>query len=416
MWVRNRLVFLPVFLLLVFAGGLACRGAPKKKAAYRLQQVQNVAKEVRGWKMLRNPGRAEPSWLILKADELMLVRGTAEKTIALPPRFVGWVVSRQGRFFALFNLAAQKKSGGGKTVLQAGVYSAEGRLLYRLHRPKAYDEPVPARVLSDRDGTLVLGESATARLFFFGPDGRLLREVTLFPDAEYDLERLLQIDVSADGRRVAVLAGRRGASPLDAGVPNPSGEPHVFLFDADGNLLWQRRLQGGAPQNVALSPDGEFLLASSYSSYSDGRLERSTALLRRDGTVVRTLPVLFRSAAFAPQAGAVLLADRSAARLIRLSSGEALWQVRYSRKAGMVAAAGLSPEADRAFVLTARNAFEKDRFVFKQPVLHVIDRSGSLVQELTFPQEAFLTPSLTVASGRIFLGLIHKLYRIEVQR
>jgi len=404
-----------IIFLMFFSAGLACQGAPKQPV-YKSVPLQSVQKEVLSWRVLQLAGKEEPAWLALEADEVLLRHGSQSKSIPLGPGFVDLITSRLGKYFAVFSLLPGKKTQRGGKILQVQVYSADGQLLYRIQKQQAYDDPIPARVLSDRGGALILGESATGRLIFYGPAGQRLHQVVLFPDTQYDLERLLQLAVSEDGSTVAVLASKRGPSPVDSNAPHPSGEPAVFLLDGNGNRLWQAPLRQAAPQNLALSPSGDFVFASSYSSYTGGRLEKSTTLFRRNGSVVRTLPFLFRHADFSSAANVALLADRSVTRLLELSTGELRWQVRYPHKTGMVVAARISPKADQVFVLTARNVFDNDRFIFQQPVLHVLNSGGTQLQELPFPQEKFLSPALEIRDARIFLGFRNRLYRIEAQQ
>ena len=410
----TRLVLL-TFLVFLLSGGMACQSAPKKNPALAAKQIQSIAAEVRVWKVLKSAeGRELP--LALKGDGIQIFQPTRTLELPLPDHFLDLIVSRQGRYFAVFSLVSGSKSPRSDKTLTATVYSAEGEELYRVRRLVYYDEPLPARVVSDLGGMLILGQSATGQLDFYSETGSLVKQVLLFRDAQFDLERLLQLAVSADGRSVAVLASKRGASPLDSGAPDPSGEPHLFLFDAGGNELWRMPLMQTTPQNLAISPDGRLVVASSYSSYQKSPIQKNTVIVRADGKKLGETDFLFRHADFAQEAGTVLLADRSEARLIAPDRARVLWKVRYPRKSGIIAAAAVQPDARRAFVLTAANRFEAGRFVFAQPVLHVLDAQGVQRQEIPFPKENFLAPALYVRGNQAILGFSHSLYRIEAQR
>ena len=95
----------------------------------------------------------------------------------------------------------------------------------------------------------------TGEVWFYNGEGNLLRHNFLFPGSDYDLEKILQISFSADGRQVTMAATRKGMAPVDADVRDPSAHPFLFLFAPDGALRWQKALPGYMLQSMAASPD-----------------------------------------------------------------------------------------------------------------------------------------------------------------
>ena len=398
-------------LFILFTVGLSQPALPNN-TVFNAAPTQTFSGEVRAYKTLNT----EDALLSLDDKNITIRSASGQKRIFLPEYFIDLYTSRSGAYFAVTALIPQKKYQPADKQLQVDVYSAQGNLLYTIQRHKHYDDPIPQVVVSDNDGSLILGESAEGRLFFYSSNGQLIRRVVLFTDANYDLERTLQIAVNAAGDRITVLAGKRSASPLDSDAPNPSAEPYLFLFDADGIEQWRKPLAQTTPQNVAISPDGSSVFAGSFSAYTDGRIEKRTQLFRENGTVINALPLLFRSAEFLSSDAKALLADRSTVYLVDARNGKITAQKAFPPEKGMITAARFDREGNRIFVLTARNRFEDGRFIFKQPALHILTPKGTTVQTMPFPNETFIQPALQIDNDQVFIGFMHHLYKIEKTR
>ncbi|MCD6374882.1 MAG: hypothetical protein J7L94_05105, partial [Caldisericaceae bacterium] len=57
-----------------------------------------------------------------------------------------------------------------------------------------------------------------------------------------------------------------------------------------------------------------------------------------------------------------------------------------------------------------------NRFEFHKPQIYIFNGKGKLLEQISFENEFFLHPALTIKNNEIYLGLSHNLYRIEVQR
>ncbi len=398
---------------------LSCQVLPKRSAPYRQLQMLPMQQEVQAWKFLHAESAAGPAYLALEPDRIVLQSDTgAAKSIPLPPHFVEFSASRSGRDFGVVSVVSRSKNPRTEKIVHLRVYSLSGNPLYDLKRPRYFDEPMPSYVISDADGRAIIGVNATGQLYFYDTGGNLLREVTLFRDAEYDLERILQMDVSEDGNSVAVLASKRGSAPLDSDAPNPSGEPHLFLFDREGRELWRKPLPETSAGQLALSPDGQYLLASTYSVDMKGHIFKGTSIVDRNAREIGRVTALFRVADFAPAAHLAFLADRNRAVLIDLKTGTARWEYLLSRKQGMIAAVDLAHDAEQVVLLAAKNQYEGHRFVFTDPLVFILDGTGKEIQSIQVEDAKFLSPALMLNEndGKIYLGFSRSLQIYGAQK
>ncbi len=409
--------FITFFVFLFFAVGiLPAQKGINKQAMYKTVQKHLYQNETKLYAIGTGHEKTNAMFLEVNDKNIIIRSGSVEKQIALPEYFIGLYPSRGGAYFAVAELIPQEKYRPSDKHLRIDVYSSEGDGLYTVQRLHHYDDPVPQIIVSDNGGTLILGRSAEGRLLFYSAEGQLAGEAVLFGDGEYDLERWLKMAISLDGNRLAVCAGKRGASPMDSDAPHPSAEPYLFLFDGQGVKQWQKRLAKDTPQNVALSPDGRSIFAAGFSAYQDGRIEKMTRLFRDNGAVVQSWPVLFRTADFSPATGNALLADRSNVYVIATGSGQMTAKKPFPPEQGLISAVRFNTTGDHIFILTAVNRFDEGRFIFMQPALHILTPEGTTVQTLPFPDETFLEPALQIDNDRVFIGFTHHLYKIEKTR
>lgn len=407
----SKRLFIFFILLLLFFGFQSRNEESSKKA----QIVTHLQQEVRQWIFPASTSDAPLLYFTLSEKKLLLtdVSGTTE--LNLPPHFYQINTSLQGQRFFLSQLFPPGKEQ--KTAqLVVKVYSDSVTLLSEISYPLLEPESIPQVTLLDNGG-LILSESAIGQLNFYAPSGNLTRQIRLFDDAGYDLERVLLVAAgNARSGKVAVLASKKGSAPLDSNVPVPSGEPHLFLFDFQGNKLWQKALPEAAPANLAFSPDGKSLLVSVYSSYLFKDIVKKTLLMQADGAILKSFPFLFKHADFDSQSKLALIADRFTARQINLENGNLLWEYHFLPEKGMITNLKLNESGQTATILTGINRFSNNRFEFHKPQIYIFNGKGKLLEQISFENEFFLHPALTIKNNEIYLGLSHNLYRIEVQR
>ena len=406
---KKILFFTQVFLLAIVS-------VYAQKAQYKALPLYSSRHEILLSGLIPTSQDKEPSVIIAANQHLALKNPSGEKDIPLSDNFYSIIPSRSDHYFAVIDLIPLQKSLRSDKQIRLTVYSAEGSRLYTIEFEKRYDDPMPVIGISDGDGAAVIGQSALGKLTFYNSQGQIEQEVDLFPDAGYDLERHLQFEFAQNGNRLAVLAGKRGVSPLDSDAPNPSAEPYLFLFDEYGQEIRRQSIPETAPHNMAVSPDGNTIFVAGYTASGNGQIRKNTRLLQADGKTVTVFPLLFRSADFSAQSGRAVLADRSSVYQINTSSGKMINEKSFSPDQGIITAARWDQKGINIFLLFAQSRLNDAGFIFTKPIVRIIDPGGREVQTLSFPDETFTEPSLRVRDDKVMVGFSHHLYRLEVQQ
>lgn len=388
---RNQLIlafiigFLPVSL-----------SARENGLKYKLLQAHKPNQPVQRW--LLHGYSAKQRLIEVQDDQLIWISPTTGSQIGsltLPEGYLHTITSKGGNYFAVTHLSNNGQENN--KAFKVEVFAANGQKQYQVEKQQYYDDSMPLVAISDSDGALLLGKNSIGKIWFYDETGQLLREVELFPNAAYDLERTLSVDMSADGSRVGIAASRRGASPVGSDAPNPSAEPRVFVYGNDGTLLWQRDMPGFSTSVVAMSPDGDYLVANNYTADVQGNVKKQATLFDRQGRRIKDFDILFKKAAFSPDSKFVLLSDNMTAKLIDLSTEREVWNHQIRRQEGMIATAALSNLAEVAALLVAPNNFVDGHFLVTEPTIKIFDHSGQLIQEIRNADETFQTPALEIS-------------------
>ncbi len=324
--------------------------------------------------------------------------------INLPQGYLTTVISKTGQYFGIVSLNPASGVDATKQIT-IDVYSADKDQLYSLEQSKHFDDSLPLIAISDADGSLILGHNFNGKIYFFNPNGELNETVDLFPDAEYDLERVLSFDLDASGSKLAVVAGRRGASPLNSVALHPSAEPQVYLFTTKGEKVWRTNLPEFNTSAVKISGDGKYVVASNYTVDVRGNVKKRSTVLENGDEIFDT-DILFKYASFSKDNESLILADNTQAELIDLTSRNVMWRTNVPRKQGMITSIKISENAGIAALLIAKNEFKNGAFIFTKPHLKILDNAGKLQQEISFDKQVFKKPALNLSSdaARIVIG------------
>ncbi|RQW00516.1 MAG: hypothetical protein EH225_10360 [Calditrichaeota bacterium] len=316
------------------------------------------------------------------------------------------VFSDNAEFFAIISLNPLKSIERIDRELTISVYDQKLQSLYRLKRTLYYDRSLPLAELSAIDGSLVLGENDTGDLYFYNHTGQLLRQVSLFPDADYDLEKVLYADFSADGGNMAVVAAKRGNSPRGSSAPNSDSESHIFLFNTDGEEQWRKRLPEQSTSGVVISPDGQYMAAACYTIAMDGILTQKTVIFDNRGSQQGETDLMFKRARFSPHSDLLILADNQHVRLVNIPAATVMWNKTYPRQEGMITALDVTSGGYRSVLLTAQNDWTGNFFIFRKPSLIIVDKSGNIVHTQSFLDREFIEPALLLSedSGEVSIG------------
>ncbi|MFQ5752918.1 MAG: hypothetical protein ACE5HI_13070, partial [bacterium] len=231
-----------IILILTSPSNIFCQNQLKMAGQYELVKYEKYAKPIKSWIFSASAENAILPTLFIQEQQLKWLNKSELKILNLPEGYLHAVFSKGGQYFGLVSLTTSQKNRDRNKIWQLNIYAATGNHLYTIEKQQYYDDALPAVVLSDKNGYTILGQNTTGKLWFYGSNGELIRQVALFPDATYDLERILYLDLSADGSRLAVVATKRGAAPSGTNVVNPSADPHLLLFTQNGEEAWRQRL------------------------------------------------------------------------------------------------------------------------------------------------------------------------------
>ncbi len=386
---RIILIFLGMFFI-----NLSLKGQEASAGNISYQKIESIT-SIRlavAWKF------AADKTVAVTDDGLRFYENGAVRDISLPADLIRTVFSKNARFYATVSLNPLKGELLQEKELSVTVYTSEAKKLYTIKRTFYYDRSLPSVNIAVSDGALILGENDSGELWFYNSRGELLNQVVLFPESSYDLEKTLQVDISGDGSTVAVLAGKRGSSPAGSAAPNSDSEPHLILFNLQGNEIWRRALPEESSSALAISPDGQFTAVNNFTITMDGKLSKKTIVFNSRGQKTGSAGLLFKHAAFSPDSKFLVVAENWKISFIDLSKGIELWNGRISPKSSMVAALAVSAAGKRTVLLVAENRWDGHNFVYESPVIQVYDQQGELLQNINVPGESFIQPSLQIST------------------
>lgn len=403
------------FFSLPLSSELYCQKRITPSLRYEITTSQKVGRPVKSWLFPEQIEKGGLPIIAVQDKQIKWIRNVESKSLDLPDGYLTTLFSKGGNYFGIISLIESLKTSNRNKILQIEIYTSAGEKLFSLSRNQYYDDSIPAIVISDFNGSMIMGQNSIGKLWFYHQDGELSREVELFSDASFDLERTLHLDLSEDGTSLAVAASKRGASQLGSKAPKPSGEPHLFLFTRSGDEVWRKTLPDFGTSAAAISERGDFLIANSYSVDMRGNIKKTTSLFDNHGARIANFDLLFKYAHFSPDSEFLILAENTKARVVELSTGQTAWSHNISRKQGMITVVRLANKAAVAVLLVAKNEFKNGEFVFTNSRLEVFDRFGALHQEIIVKDETFKIPALRLSPDhqKIIVGFENAYYIYE---
>lgn len=211
-------------------------------------------------------------------------------------------------------------------------------------------------VISDIDGTMYELETSTAEFTIRSRNGNEIKRIKLYEDFKYWYSGLNgYIDISADGSTVVVNMNRTNFVPerktkpriplrgKDAGKEIPrkfiegqSGEPHLFLFDNTGKLLWKQALTNETAMGLSVTDKVEYIFASSHTNHPDrGIRETVTTIYDVSGNSLHKFSFLFGK--YCLKDDLLVVEDRTILtgnyiRAIELQTGEEKWKQSFDER------------------------------------------------------------------------------------
>jgi hypothetical protein len=361
----------------------------QSKSAWRLESAPSVVKSNR-LPLLDRAGECV-AWR--SASGFTLLDRKGKDTVEISGIFLKHWVSSNGNAIAVLEKTASAKDGNNESSLILRWFDRDGRQMGSYNFSQHSDDPLPQILFNATGSHLVVTQPAMARLIFLNNNGQTLRESPVFSEAPYLLERPFFMAASAEA--FIVLSQPTPSTNVEAVAPV------CIRFTTSGEEQWRRELPAGTAGGLAISDDGELIVASRYIvdvTNNTSRVESTISLLQRDGKLLANVNGLFRKALFAQDHARLLLMDRRQLRALDIPSSKVRWQATLSRRAEMFVDIAANADQDKVFALVGSSVFKENRFVFENARLLGFDNKGR--QQVEQPLKTVLSsPGLLISTG-----------------
>jgi hypothetical protein len=283
--------------------------------------------------------------------------------------------------------------GGAKRWPEANRWTAvvkrggQDRVSYTLEKEIPYGAPSPAVQTIDPDGRSLVVDSFDGVVELYDGAGVLQSTWRPFAERGPDHERILKCLPVKNG--VILLCSEPG-----------SGNARLMKTDIDLKVLWSRDLSGQSAGELVVSGDGGIVAVCSYSS--DPEFSFETVIVDADGSVLRTLPSLFRTGDIDNEPGRFLLTDGRSVFLGDLP-GEgrvATWSV--PEKENVVSGARLTPGGGCVLVLQRVQA-NAEGLLYIEPELRVLDGEAQMSGKRKLNGESERQAALLLDSDKVIV-------------
>ena len=382
------------------------------QAQYELTESESFVRPINNWLF-----PTKKSIVAIEKSQITWLNDTGTEQFTLPENTLKIIFSKNNNYFGILSLTHVPESTNDSGIFRIEIYTADKEKLYEVQRNYYYDDSLPFVAISDFDGSLIIGQNTTGEIWFYNQNGSLLNKVELFKDAEYDLERTLYFDLSKDGTALAIVAGKRGASPAGSNAPHPSAEPHLFLFSLNGEELLRIPLPYFSISATAISDSGKYIAVSSYTVDINGNMTKRTIILDDTGKEIGQVNLLSKLAHFSSDSKFLVLADNRTAKAFDLTTKDISWSYNIRKTEGMIAAVDISNKGEIAEILVANSEFKDGTFIFTHPRLKILSHDGNLLQALEMTDKEFEKPALRLSddSKKIFIGFrdAYQIYQVK---
>jgi hypothetical protein len=296
------------------------------------------------------------------------------------------VESRDRSIVAVVTHTGSAASYPERNAWSASVFTRNGGMIYSVSMEIPYDIPFPAVYLSDT-GEAIVVQAFDGVIDYYDRRGSRTASLHPFGSSEPLHEQIVRCSVS--GGRAAFLV----SSPLRQNAL-------LFITDLSGNELWQMTMADQFAGEVFLSQDAGVVCACTYSSTRE--ISRNTAITDGAGSVLRTIPALFRHADVSPDNRFFALSDRNSV-LIGKVQGEPQEPARWSTEErsrvitsvmfinGVVAASVDSVDMSEGFP------------TYRSPELVVVDSSAAVLRRQSLVGSSEIPSWLTAGNDSITL-------------
>jgi hypothetical protein len=409
---KEKILILPVILficLIVFSDVIT--QSAEMDSSYKLSKTEIFSESVKGWLFV------EGSIISVGDKQMNWLTTFDQKKIDFEDEYLKTIFSKSANYYAILTLRSDPQKNSPDKILGVEVFTFSGKSIYSLERPQYFDESLPLVLLSDQTGAVIICYNDTGEVWFYDGKGTLIHKIQLFPDAEYDLEKILSVDISEDGSLLAIAAGKRGASPAGSTASNPSAESHLFLFDSSGEEIWREKLPEYNTMSTSISGDANYIAVNSYTISTNGELNKRALVFDKNGGEILETDLLFKYNQFSSDSKFLLIAENSQARMLDLDNEKIVWNYQISPNEGMICDVALSRSGQVSALLIGKNEFRNGEFIFNDATIEVFNASGKLMQNIDLLNQDFYTPALEISADarEIFVGLknSYQIYRVQ---
>jgi len=230
-------------------------------------------------------------------------------------------ISRNAQYVTVVSSIKPPVYKGEDGVLKIELYDNRGNELWEKRETTGWDLPGNSYFISE-DGKVAIYDHSKCVLTFYDKTGNEIGHVKFFQGENWDPEsRGFSAMWSSDGNYFVINA----RDVFGSTFPNGSG---VIFFDANaGKELWRYNADVRYADEILISSDGSYIIASSYDKWGEyGREGKCTYLLNRDGQLIRRydniLAIGFKGGMtqFSQSGNYALIYDASRKRLYLLDS------------------------------------------------------------------------------------------------
>jgi hypothetical protein len=190
------------------------------------------------------------------------------------------------------------------------VKDADGNAVYSVLKEVNYDVPYPV-AQAYNDGSLVLVRAADTKIWFYNPQGEMVKEGFLFEKLKVNYERTIHTDASKE--KAALLIAD----------PTIKEKSKLRIYDNRGELLVTREIEGNMGNGVKLSPNGEFS-AVSVSEWKGTELVQRSVVLDQEMNNIKEFSHPFTWGEFSEDENRFLGYNNKSLFLADLESGNVL--------------------------------------------------------------------------------------------
>ncbi|RMD92892.1 MAG: hypothetical protein D6814_16305 [Calditrichaeota bacterium] len=293
--------------------------------------------------------------------------------------------------------------GEGQQPVQLQLFDLNGQSLLRYQLVMGADELPPVVAINDQPRRMVLGRPSTNELIYLDATGREIFRTHLLRNSPFSWERSMQAVFADSGTHFAVATMQEPARPEN---PFAHRNVHVFMYAANGHLLWHKILPEQSLGALAIARDAAYLAVATYDSYTQpGKIMQKTRIFNLAGREIAAAPILFKQAHFLPGRPHVFFHSNRTLWRLDLDSGHFTPLLQVRKPGEQILAATFSGRTNQWAVALGKSVFAAGHFQFASPSLLILNPEGKEVNRLTWEGQSLRAPfvSPSQAGSQILL-------------